>query len=113
MARRPNASPQTLRVFDVLLEEPETWCYGYALSRRTGLASGTLYPILIRLAEQGWLSTRWAESERPGRPPRHLYRLTAEGARHAAAAATTRTTPRAMPRPSTGLAGAWTRLARA
>jgi DNA-binding PadR family transcriptional regulator len=85
MARLPNTSPQTLLVFEALLEAPAAWHYGYALSRRTGLRSGTLYPLLMRLAEQGWLETRWTEPERPGRPPRHIYRLTTEGAQAAAA----------------------------
>jgi PadR family transcriptional regulator PadR len=77
--RLPNTSPQTLLVLAQLLADAETWCYGYDLSRRTGLKSGTLYPILVRLAEHGWLETNWAAPETPGRPPRHLYRLTAEG----------------------------------
>lgn len=55
------------------------WRHGYDLSRETGLKSGTLYPLLIRLTERGWLETRWEDSPEPGRPPRHLYRLTAEG----------------------------------
>gem|GEM_PF-438940 len=86
MPRKPNAAPQTLSVLDLLLERPEDWHYGYDISRRSGLKSGTLYPILIRLADNGWLETRWAEPERPGRPPRHTYRLTAEGVRAAKAA---------------------------
>lgn len=85
MARTPNTSPQTRAVLVLLLEEPSVWRYGYALSQRTGLKSGTLYPILMRLAEQGWLETRWEEPERPGRPPRHIYRLTTEGIRAATA----------------------------
>jgi DNA-binding PadR family transcriptional regulator len=84
MARQANRSPQTLQVLRLLVEEPSLWHYGYEISQRTGLKSGTLYPILIRLAEQGWLETRWAPPERPGRPARHTYRLTAEGARAAA-----------------------------
>lgn len=84
MARPPNASLQTQLVLIQLLAEPESWHYGYDLSRRTGVKSGTLYPILIRLAEQGWLETCWSEPERPGRPPRHAYRLTAAGAQAAA-----------------------------
>jgi DNA-binding PadR family transcriptional regulator len=79
MARTPNTSPQTRIVLALLLEEPSSWRYGYALSQRTGLKSGTLYPILMRLAEQGWLETRWEDPERPGRPARHAYRLTARG----------------------------------
>ena len=83
MARQTNISSQTLRVLALLLESRRSWHYGYAISQRTGLKSGTLYPILVRLAEQGWLETRWAEPEQPGRPPRHTYRLTGDGARAA------------------------------
>src|SRR5215469_1537228 len=83
MTREPNTSPQTTRVLRLLLEEPTAWHYGYDISQRTGLKSGTLYPILIRLADQGWLETRWAEPERQGRPARHTYRLTQVGARAA------------------------------
>ncbi|GAA1818548.1 PadR family transcriptional regulator [Luedemannella flava] len=79
MPRRPDTSPQTLRVFAALLEDPEGWHYGYALSKRTGLPSGTLYPILMRLAERELLTTRWEEATTPGRPPRHAYQLTPDG----------------------------------
>ncbi|MGB0124937.1 MAG: PadR family transcriptional regulator, partial [Silvibacterium sp.] len=54
----------------------------YDLSRSTGLKSGTLYPLLMRLADRKLLETSW-ETVEPGRPPRHLYRLTAEGVRFA------------------------------
>jgi PadR family transcriptional regulator, regulatory protein PadR len=74
-----------MRVLRLLLEEPTAWHYGYEISQQTGLKSGTLYPILIRLAEQGWLETRWTEPERQGRPARHTYRLTQVGARAASA----------------------------
>lgn len=59
--------------------QPREWRYGYDLSRETALKSGTLYPILMRLNKRGWLETRWTAPESPGRPPRHMYRLTAEG----------------------------------
>lgn len=86
--RRPSA--QTLRIVSVMAAEPMTWFHGYDLSRRTRLASGTLYPILIRLAERGWLEARWDEGPESG-PRRHLYRITATGrlgaeSRHATAA---------------------------
>jgi PadR family transcriptional regulator len=84
MPRTPDTSPQTLRVFDTLLAEPSTWRYGYDLSRQTGLASGSLYPILMRLTERGLLETRWEPSAQSGRPPRHMYRLTSDGAALAA-----------------------------
>lgn len=88
MPRTPDTSPQTLKVFGALLADPQGWHYGYALSKQTGLRSGTLYPILIRLVERELLETRWAEAE-PGRPPRHLYRLTPDGAQLAADRLTT------------------------
>jgi DNA-binding PadR family transcriptional regulator len=38
-----------------------------------------MYPILIRLADRGWLETMWETEIPAGRPPRHLYRLTETG----------------------------------
>lgn len=38
-----------------------------------------MYPILIRLADRGWLETSWEDTIPAGRPPRHLYRLTPAG----------------------------------
>jgi len=75
-------SAQTLRVIDALLSQPREWKYGYDVSRSTGLKSGTLYPILIRMAERKLLETRWEQGE-PGKPPRHMYRFTPEGLRFA------------------------------
>jgi PadR family transcriptional regulator PadR len=75
-------SPQTMHVFDAFLEAPRSWKYGYDISRNTGLKSGTLYPILMRLAERDLLESSWEDAE-PGRPPRHMYRLTADGVRYA------------------------------
>jgi PadR family transcriptional regulator PadR len=72
-------SRQTLALLSALMERPRTWQHGYELSKETGLKSGTLYPILIRLNDQGLLNSRWKDAERPGRPPRHVYRLTAAG----------------------------------
>jgi PadR family transcriptional regulator, regulatory protein PadR len=71
-------SPQTLQVLDAFLHGPKDWKYGYDISRNTGVKSGTLYPILIRLAERKLLETSW-ETVEIGKPPRHLYRLTADG----------------------------------
>jgi PadR family transcriptional regulator len=75
-------SPQTLQVLDAFLQETTEWKYGYDISRNTGLKSGTLYPILMRLAERKLLETSWETAE-IGKPPRHLYRLTPDGLRFA------------------------------
>jgi PadR family transcriptional regulator len=77
--RRPESSPQTRAVLRALYEVPG-WSYGYDLARVTGLKSGTLYPMLARLAEHGLLDTAWEEAPPVGRPPRHLYRLSTAGA---------------------------------
>jgi len=79
MAPRPNQSSQTRAVLAALLERPLAWRHGYDLSKATGLKSGTLYPLLIRLSDQGFLESKWVDSEQPGKPPRHAYRLTASG----------------------------------
>lgn len=71
-------SSQTFGLLEVLLQNPRAWRYGYDLSRVMGLKSGTLYPILMRLKDRGWLETRW-ETVEVGKPPRHMYRLTPEG----------------------------------
>jgi DNA-binding PadR family transcriptional regulator len=67
-------------VFAALSADATQWRYGYDIARETGLASGTLYPILGRLADRGLLETRWEDDPPEGRPRRHLYRLTALGA---------------------------------
>jgi DNA-binding PadR family transcriptional regulator len=74
----PRMSPQTLRVLERFIEHPTAWRYGYELSRETGLRSGTLYPILMRLAKFSLLETKWVTTE-DGVPPRHTYRLTPQG----------------------------------
>ena len=56
------------------------------LAKRHGLRSGSLYPILIRLAERGLVEARWEEEQPAGRPRRHLYRLTPDGLARARAA---------------------------
>ena len=79
MARTPNRSRQTQRLLAAMLESPLAWRYGYELLKITGLQSGTLYPTLLRLSEQGLLEAQWREAEEPGKPPRHVYRLTRAG----------------------------------
>ena len=79
MKSRREFSPQTLSVLAALFQEPSRWHHGYALASQTGLKSGTLYPILIRLADRGLVEACWQEEPQPGRPRRHLYRPTADG----------------------------------
>ena len=83
MQRLTRTTARTLLAF---LQDPRDWRYGYDLMKVADLSSGTLYPLLARLTEDGWLESRWEESELPGKPPRQMYRLTVSGriqARHA------------------------------
>jgi DNA-binding PadR family transcriptional regulator len=82
MSSRLRLTAQTIQVLDAFLEDPEEWRYGYDISRNTGLKSGTLYPILMRLAEYRLLEASWEATE-AGKPPRHIYRLTPDGLRSA------------------------------
>lgn len=79
MPRRHDISPQTLAILRAFLAGG--WRYGYDLSRETGISSGTLYPILIRLSGRGLLEARWEES--PSGRRRRSYRLTGEGIAYA------------------------------
>lgn len=79
MSRPPNASAQTRALLAHFADQPQAWQYGYELTRSTGLGSGTLYPTLARLADQGLMESDWRASPQAGRPPRHAYRLTSAG----------------------------------
>jgi PadR family transcriptional regulator len=69
VAHRPEFSAQTLSVLAALCAEPSGWAHGYGIAKQTGLKSGTLYPILIRLADRGLVEACWAPGRRspPGR----------------------------------------------
>ena len=75
--RRPSA--QTASVLLALANSSARWRFGYDLCKETGLKSGSMYPILMRLADRGLLETRWENPAPEGRPARHMYRLTGAG----------------------------------
>jgi len=80
MTRERAPSKSTLLVLSQLYSGSE---YGYALMKSTGLKSGTLYPILMRLTDRGYLSSKWEEPKDAGRPPRQTYKLTPKGQAYA------------------------------
>jgi PadR family transcriptional regulator PadR len=80
--RKP--SPQTAVLLDSLARDPAAWRYGYELCQELRIKPGSMYPILMRLADRGLLETSWETDGPPGRPPRHLYRLTRAGVDFAA-----------------------------
>ena len=74
--RRPSAA--TLKILNSLAAAPKG-LHGYALMQASSLASGTLYPILKRLTDRGWLEKNWESGEDEAGPPRRIYRLTPLG----------------------------------
>lgn len=56
--------------------------HGFDIMDATGLASGTVYPILRRLHAEGLVRAKWETADlarREQRPPRRYYELTAGG----------------------------------
>ena len=88
MTRPRRPSTQTTAALAALAADPATWRYGYELGLEIGLKSGSLYPILVRLCDRGLLRGQVEDAPQTGRPPRHLYRLTAAGRDYAAVHAT-------------------------
>jgi DNA-binding PadR family transcriptional regulator len=74
-----------LRVLRAFLEHPASELYGLELARATAVKGGTLYPLLDRLENEGWLRSRWEENDpgEEGRPRRRFYALTGHGAHEA------------------------------
>ena len=85
--RKVRISLQTLRALEAFLGNPTEALSGSDVQKRSGLASGTLYPILLRLEDAGWFASRWEDVDPSavGRPRRRLYRLTPAGLSQASA----------------------------
>lgn len=67
------------RVLRALLEDPAAPRYGYDLMKVAKLPSGTLYPMLSRLQEEGVVISEWETPSEEGQRPRRYYKLTGEG----------------------------------
>jgi DNA-binding PadR family transcriptional regulator len=69
-------------VFQAFLDAPSDETYGFELAEATGLPSGTIYPILRDLEDDGLIKGRWAEVDAgTQRRRRRYYALTGEGRR--------------------------------
>jgi len=75
----------TQLVLRALLEDPARELYGVEIGAAAGLPSGTVHPILARLAGRRRVDPPWADIDTrvEGRPARRYYRLTAAGAESA------------------------------
>ncbi len=92
-------SLQTLRVLEVFLDAPADELSGADVIKRSGIASGTLYPILLRLESAGWFVSRWEDIDpvSVGRPRRRFYLLTRTGLQCASNALTSLSFRRGLP----------------
>jgi PadR family transcriptional regulator, regulatory protein PadR len=84
----PRMTTQTIRVLGAFAASRPDELSGAEIAKRTGLQSGTLYPILARLEHAEWLESRWevGDPRELGRPRRRLYQLTGFGAKSSRAA---------------------------
>ncbi|MGW3152795.1 PadR family transcriptional regulator [Streptomyces sp. NPDC001089] len=70
----------TIGVLEVLLSATaDAPAWGLSICRDADLGPGTVYPILDRLTERGWITSREETGPHPGRPARRFYELTGSG----------------------------------
>lgn len=67
-------SDSAAKVLHEFVLQPEQGHYGYAIMTSTGVPAGSLYPILSRFEDLGWLSGSLVPGTN-GRPPRKVYKL--------------------------------------
>jgi PadR family transcriptional regulator, regulatory protein PadR len=69
----------TLDVLEALMG-PDEELYGLKIAQNAGRKAGSVYPILARLEEAGWVESSWESEERDERGPRRrFYRLSPDG----------------------------------
>ena len=85
MTGHPRITLNMLRVLTILLERPQQEHFGLEMSRQADLPTGTIYPILARLEQAGWITGHWEDIDEAaeGRPARRYYQLTPSGAQRA------------------------------
>jgi DNA-binding MarR family transcriptional regulator len=86
MKARLRMTTPTQLVLRALLEDLQGRHYGLQLCARTGLLSGTVYPILMRLEQAGWVTSSWEDPDehaKSGHPRRRYYWITEDGAEQA------------------------------
>lgn len=87
MTALPRLTKPTIAVLEVLLQAtPDNPAWGFSICHDADLGSGTVYPILDRLAERGWITSHTETGPHPGRPARRYYELTSAGRQQATAA---------------------------
>ena len=69
-----------IKLLRMLIADPTANYWGFEIMKATGLASGTVYPLLARLESIGWLESGWDDEQMVSGPRRRYYRLTDDGA---------------------------------
>jgi DNA-binding PadR family transcriptional regulator len=88
MSPRVNLTYPTAMVLQALATG---YHYGFDILDVTDLPSGTVYPILRRLDQEGLVKSKWekaAVAHRENRPPRRYYEITGVGQKTLAEALT-------------------------
>jgi len=80
-------TPATVDVLSVLLDAGKP-CWGLLVIKSSGRPAGSVYPILERLEQSGWLTSSWEDDPSRVGPRRRYYELTGEGATAARATVT-------------------------
>lgn len=77
----PRLSGASIKVLNYLLNDVGAKRSGAEILAVTRLASGTLYPMLLRFEKAGWMDSEWEDSDpvEMGRPKRRYYRLSGVG----------------------------------
>ncbi|ACF01312.1 transcriptional regulator, PadR-like family [Rhodopseudomonas palustris TIE-1] len=78
-------SGPTLKVLRLYMADVKRARSGAEIHLETKIGSGTLYPLLARLEQAGWLVSEWEtiDPSAEGRPRRRYYSITGEGQRAA------------------------------
>ncbi len=84
MGRPRHSSRQIDRLLTAFMGDPSAWRYGYELAKEAGIPTGTLYPALLRLADDDFLDDHWELPDDRGGRVRRMYRLTPAGLEFAA-----------------------------
>jgi len=95
----PRITTTVLDVLEVLLTGDDE-LYGLKIAELTGLKTGTVYPILARLEEAGWVGSRWEREERGERGPRRRFYYFNPDGLAAARAVVRERRPAATPHPA-------------
>src|SRR5947207_15167239 len=83
MAGVERVTKPLLDVLEVFLDataDNHAELHGWAIMKAVGRSGPTVYGVIDRLEDAGWITGRWEEQNpQPSKPPRRLYHLTGEG----------------------------------